>query len=394
MTLVAELDALAEVETSERSGLPLAAPADVDGCRAVLHLARERGLRVGLVGAGSSAVAAGHDLWLSTRRLAGVVSYEPGDGTLTALAGTPWSELARTVDAGGHHLSPALADDEPATLGGLVAAGRSGFDRLRHGPLRHQVLGLRFLLADGTEAKSGGRLVKNVTGYDLHRLLAGSHGRLALILEASLRLSPRPETRRVLVGRAGSWEEALGRCRALRALPLRPEALTVHGDRADALELELHLAGRADTVAWESERARALDPELSEDDAPAERRRARLAAERPPAPGTTRATWSTRPSRLAELATAVERALAEAGLAATRSAHAGVATLRLDWTHEAERGARWLAALAARLPEARPDVAGDGGVRARTPEGARADWNERLRAALDPGALFSPRSAG
>ena len=136
------------------------------------------------------------DLLVSTRRLAGLLRHEPDDGTLSALAGTPMSELRAAALAGGHWLTPDVAAPRRATLGGVIAAGQSGLDRLRFGPARHHVLGARVMLADGTIARSGGQLVKNVTGFDLHRLYAGSHGSLCVILEVALRLFPAPRARR------------------------------------------------------------------------------------------------------------------------------------------------------------------------------------------------------
>ena len=72
----------------------------------------------------------------------------------------------------------------------MISAGASGVDRLAYGPVRHNLLGTIVCLADGSRTKSGGQLVKNVTGYDLHRLYCGAHGTLCIVLEASLRLYP------------------------------------------------------------------------------------------------------------------------------------------------------------------------------------------------------------
>jgi glycolate oxidase FAD binding subunit len=141
-----------------RDPLPCATPASEDELGAVLALARaERwvllpcGLRSKLTWFPAPERV---DLVVSSRALAGITAYEPADGTLTARAGTRWSELAATTRAR-HHLSPELAGAERATLGGVLGAGASGLDRLRHGPLRHQVLGVDVLLADGTRVKSG-----------------------------------------------------------------------------------------------------------------------------------------------------------------------------------------------------------------------------------------------
>jgi len=157
------------------------------------------------------------DVELSTRALTGIVAYEPGDGVITALAGTPWSDLERAVSVHGHHLSPWIADAEGASVGGVVAAGQSGADRLRFGPVRHQVLGLCVIDGEGRIVKSGGRLVKNVTGFDLHRLHTGAHGTLGLISEVSLRLHAAPELRAIGMAFAPTREAALATARVTLA---------------------------------------------------------------------------------------------------------------------------------------------------------------------------------
>jgi len=171
--------------------IPMAAPETEEELIDLVREAREGGLKVLPIGNGTrlgGVHGCGADLLLSTRKLTGVVAYEPGDGTVTARAGTLMSELAEAISLGGHRLTPDVPRPAEATLGGVLADSWSGGDRLRFGPTRHHVLGLRVLSSDGVVTKTGGRLVKNVTGFELHRLYAGSGGGLCLILEASLRL--------------------------------------------------------------------------------------------------------------------------------------------------------------------------------------------------------------
>lgn len=174
---------------------PLAAPRSEEEWSEVLRLAGREGWACLVVGRGSkpgwTRPPKRVDLVLSTRGYAGVVAYEPGDGTVTARAGSTMDEIAREVRAGGHHLTPDVPRPGASTLGGVVAAGQSGLDRLRFGPVRHNVLGMRVALADGSIAKTGGRLVKNVTGYDLPRLAAGSLGSLGVITQVCLKLWPK-----------------------------------------------------------------------------------------------------------------------------------------------------------------------------------------------------------
>lgn len=192
-----ELERTLGTESVETIGIdgapvPLALPRDEEQVGEIVRMAARDGLRIVPLGFGSKlgwcAPARDASFALSTRRITGVVACEPGEGTLTARAGTRWSELRAHAAELGHWLSPDIAHPERATLGGVVAAGQSGLDRQRFGPVRNQLLGARALLGDGTIAKTGGRLVKNVTGYDLQRLYCGSFGTLCILVEASLRL--------------------------------------------------------------------------------------------------------------------------------------------------------------------------------------------------------------
>lgn len=242
-------------------GIPLAVPEDEERLGAALARARAERLRVLPVGNGSQlavcrpdATPGSVDLALTTRRLDAVVEYVPGDGTVTAQTGTPWRVLSETVLAGGHRLAPEIPGAANATLGGALAGGLSGPDRLRYGPLRHHVLGTRILLADGSVARSGGRLVKNVTGFDLHRLHVGSRGTLGVLLEASLRLFPAPETTLVLRAALPGVRAAVERALALGDLPgVAPETVLVEGDE-DPRGLRVVLAGGEPQVAFERER--------------------------------------------------------------------------------------------------------------------------------------------
>lgn len=206
------------------------------------------------------------DVELSTRALSGVVAYEPGDGVITALAGTPWRELGTLVARHGHHLSPSIAAADRATVGGVVAAGQSGFERLRFGPLRDHVLGMRVVTADGTIAKTGGRLVKNVTGFDLHRLHTGAHGTLGLVAEVSLRLHAAPETRAIGLAFQPTRERALATARA--AIDASRAAWHVSvGNRVDGRSPErwmvrVLLGGSAALVASEVAALRVLVPDV------------------------------------------------------------------------------------------------------------------------------------
>jgi glycolate oxidase FAD binding subunit len=122
----------------------------------------------------------------------GVATYDPADLTVTVGAGTRCDELAEVL---GEHAQECGLDprDSTATVGGVLATGLSGHRRLRHGPVRDRVLEVRFVTADGRLVKGGGPTVKNVSGFDLPRLLVGSFGTIGLIVQVTLRAQPRPE---------------------------------------------------------------------------------------------------------------------------------------------------------------------------------------------------------
>jgi glycolate oxidase FAD binding subunit len=205
--------------------LPLACPASTEEVSELLKLATRDSLRVIPIGLGSKLGWCGApervDFLLSTRRLVGAVSHEPADGTISVRAGETLAELGARVERGGHRLTPDAPNPASCTIGGVVAAGQSALDRLRFGPVRDHVLGLQVVLGDGTITRTGGQLVKNVTGFDLQRLYAGSHGTLCVITEVSLRLFPAPEHEVVFATHGVDLPRALERARAAFALPLR-----------------------------------------------------------------------------------------------------------------------------------------------------------------------------
>jgi hypothetical protein len=130
-----------------------------------------------------------YDVALDLTGLDRIVEYDPEDFTLTAECGAPIASLRSALGARRQELPLEGAHAERATLGGVLAANTSGPRRLRFGAPRDRILGARFVLGDGTLARSGGKVVKNVAGYAIHRLLCGSRGGLAILL-ASLKVAP------------------------------------------------------------------------------------------------------------------------------------------------------------------------------------------------------------
>ena len=131
---------------------------------------------------------------LDTTGLTGVIVHNPGDMTVAVHAGTPLRALAEELAPHGQHVAfDAARVDAGATIGGLFATADSGPGALVHGSLRDLVIGVTVVLADGTVARSGGHVIKNVAGYDLTKLLHGSYGTLAVLAEMVLRLHPVPK---------------------------------------------------------------------------------------------------------------------------------------------------------------------------------------------------------
>jgi glycolate oxidase FAD binding subunit len=130
---------------------------------------------------------------LDTRAHCGIVSYDPTELVITARCGTPLAQLSQVLDAAQQMLPcepPAFG--EGATVGGMIACGLSGPRRPWSGSVRDFVLGTRVITGQGKLLRFGGEVMKNVAGYDLSRLMAGSHGCLGLITEVSLKVLPKP----------------------------------------------------------------------------------------------------------------------------------------------------------------------------------------------------------
>lgn len=214
----------------------LVRPADAEQCAAVLARAAELALKVVPYGGGNHQrlgnVPRPVDVVLWTAGMSGIVDHDAADETLIVRAGTRLADLVVTLREAGQMIPLDPSGLGTATIGGVAAAGATGRLRTGFGTPRDCVLGTRAAHSDGTVSRSGGRLVKNVTGFDLHRLYCGSLGTLAVLTEVSLRLKPLPEreaTLAVAIDDAEALDDWLAR---LRAAPLAPVSLALVDSRA------------------------------------------------------------------------------------------------------------------------------------------------------------------
>jgi glycolate dehydrogenase FAD-binding subunit len=165
----------------------------------------------------------GGDVVLSTAGLDRVLEHEAGDLTAIVEAGVRIRDLNERL--AGHGQMLALDPPGNPTIGACIAANLSGPQLHRYGTARDLVIGVTVVLADGTIASSGGKVVKNVAGYDLGKLFCGSEGRLGLIARVAVRLHPLPEATRTLVVPVGSAEDAATRARAILRAPIAASAV-------------------------------------------------------------------------------------------------------------------------------------------------------------------------
>src|SRR6266487_396923 len=143
---------------------------------------------------------------LDLSALNGVTSYEPTELIITVQAGAPLADVKSLIDSKNQQFafepvntSPLLGTPNLGTIGGMVGAGLAGPRRIKAGGARDHLLGAHAVSGFGDSFKAGGRVVKNVTGYDLCKLLAGSWGTLAVMTEVTLKVMPKPESERTLV---------------------------------------------------------------------------------------------------------------------------------------------------------------------------------------------------
>ncbi|PWK56599.1 glycolate oxidase FAD binding subunit [Silicimonas algicola] len=214
-------------------------------------------------GGGTRGMAGDGDA-LSVAGLSGITLYEPGALTLVARSGTPVTEIEAALAAENQMLAfepmdhrPLLGTKGEPTIGGVVAANVSGPRRVQAGAARDVLLGVRFVDGRGTVVKNGGRVMKNVTGYDLARLMCGARGTLGVLTEVSLKVLPRPETQATVVLGGLEIADAASAMAAALASPF-----SVSGAAWTGGDVFLRIEGMAASVAYREGRVAGLFPKV------------------------------------------------------------------------------------------------------------------------------------
>ncbi len=218
-------------------------PANADEIAAVLRYAYDRDLVVvpagGMVHQEIGNTPSQVDILLRTERLVEIEHYDPGDLTIGVGAGFTIHDLQGLLRDQGQMFPVDVAHSDRVTVGGAMAVAAHGPMKHFFGGLREFCIGVRFVTADGVRAKGGGRVVKNVAGFDLMKLMIGSYGTLGVITSASFKLFPMPRQTRTLVGEFATSKDAIAFRDAVVSSPLAP------------LCLELLSPGAGNAKAWQ-----------------------------------------------------------------------------------------------------------------------------------------------
>lgn len=201
---------------------------------------------------GGGSVLTGHvvpkfDVGIDTRGLSGVINYQPADLTLSAGAGTTMAEIAVVLADKGQELPIDVPFPDSTTIGGLAATGFAGPRRLLSGSLKDAIIGCEYVRGDGLVAKAGGMVVKNVSGFEIPRLLHGSWGALAVLTSINLKVSPRPRSEATVQAEWQDVADAVASMHELaRKIPsLAASVIDVHDGRVTS---SVRVMGREEAV--------------------------------------------------------------------------------------------------------------------------------------------------
>lgn len=352
---------------------------------------------IAIAGAGTKAgwgsIAPAADVTISTRALSAVVEHRYGDLTATVQAGATLADVNRTLAAHGQWIALDPPWSDRATIGGILATNDSGPRRHRFGSPRDNVIGIEIVRVDGTAARAGGIVVKNVAGYDLGRLMAGSFGSLAVIASATFKLYPIPPASRTVIV---SGERFGGLMAALLSSHLTPTALEL---QIHPLRLLVRFESIEAAAEQQAERTRQLAEEHGGVGAVvgADEEEAIWAAhaQRPWGGSGAVLKATLLPTDLAPTLAWLEQTLGAGGWDAI--GRAGVGALLLSVDGDAAHQARLVAALRARLAQGRGSVVIVRGsdelkrtVDVWGPSGDALPVMKAIKRQFDPDALLNP----
>ena len=240
-----------DINISSHNGTITVSPGSADEISEILKLASAERWTVMPVG-GMKWIGSTANLIVSTLRLNEIIEHEPADLIAIAQAGVTLNDFNGTLAENGQWLPLDPPDDGRATLGGVVATGIGGPQQFGYGRPRGSVIGMKVILADGSQIKAGGRVVKNVAGYDLCKLFTGSYGSLGIITELNFKLRPRP-AREATVIASGTIDDLNAGARAILQARLFPVAVEIVQGK-----LLVRFAGNEKGVAFQIEQARKL----------------------------------------------------------------------------------------------------------------------------------------
>jgi FAD/FMN-containing dehydrogenase len=249
-----------EAYVVSQDGTMIVSPASAEEISEIMKFATREGWTVMPAG-GMTWIKTTADLIVSTRRLNRIIEHEPADLIAIAQAGVTLTDFNAKLAENGQWLPLDPPDDGRASLGGVVATGIGGPQQFGYGRPRASVIGMKVILADGSMIKAGGRVVKNVAGYDLCKLFTGSYGSLGIITELNFKLRPRPACEATVIARGNDLQKS---ARAIVEARLFPVAAEIVSDR-----LLVRFAGNEKGVAFQIEQARKLlkNAEVVMDDA-------------------------------------------------------------------------------------------------------------------------------
>jgi glycolate oxidase FAD binding subunit len=232
-------------------------PGSVEEVARVLHYARVAGLHLVTRGGGTKTewgnMPQGVDAILSMRRLNRVLEHAWADMTATVEAGCNVAHFQQVLAEHGQCLASDALWTERATIGGILATNDSGARRLRFGALRDLIIGITVVLPDGTIAKSGGKVVKNVAGYDLPKLFTGSFGTLGVITDATFRLYPLAREARTLSFRTETTDIANRLALALHDSTLVPTGIQLRLRSDERPYVDVRFEGVAAAIESQTE---------------------------------------------------------------------------------------------------------------------------------------------